>query len=425
LDKNDTFSIAKTLPGSFCTYYGKISPFVYEKILSEQEQINNINNVNSNLNINQSSNFNNANLNDSAGLPYDEYLQVNTRDFLAALQRLMSINYDHSNPKLVHRGNYNHLDVMEVSTTKNDVFTKYIEFFNIEKQDNLQNMNFQNVNIISTNNQDFHYSKNSFYQNENNQNKFNNFLSDAVESSKNLISEEAIKGLCFCLKDYSSAVRETAANSLAHVALPEALGALGSLLESLKDTDVVVRSKVILAIGKIASGCDTQVIPHLVETLKTNFWKVKLACMNTLAEFGFRAAKFALPYLHKLLRESPINKQIIADTIVKLGYEGESILLRILKLDDDSQFKLKSFIVKALGQSAITGPNIDFIIETLFKASNSDNALIRLNSLMAIKNLADRADDSNTYLKRKNIIPFYYNKLTDKELSIQSVRIIY
>ena len=416
LDKNDTFSIAKTLPGNFCTYYGKISPYVYEKILSEQEQLNYINNLNNNLNINQSANLNLA---EESNLAYEEYLQVNTRDFLAALQRLVSINYNHQNPKIVHKGNYNILDDLDVEATKSEVFVKYTNFFKIEKPENEINNN----NNLNNSHQEFSQSKRSFNNiNKNNNLNNNNFISDAVEISKNLISEDVIKSLCVCLKDYSSAVRETAANSLAHIGLPEALGAVGALIESLKDADVVVRSKVITAIGKIASGCDNFVIPYLVEALKTNFWKVKLASLNTLAEFGFRASKLALPYLQKLLRESAINKQNIADTIVKLGYEGESILLKILTTEDDSNYKLKSVIAKALSYCAINGPNIDFIIETLFKTSNSDVALIRLNSLVAIKNLADKSDENITYLKKKNVIPFYYNKLTDKDLAIQSVR---
>ncbi len=424
MDKNDTIAIAKTLPGSFCTYYGKISPYVYEKISNEQEQLNYIDNLNKTGNLN-----NNMNLNDSCNLAYEEYLQVNTRDFLASLQRLISINYNHFNPRIVHKGNYNHLDDLDVSITKSEVFIRYVDFFKLEKHGDkiINNFSNNNNNINNYNSNEFSQSRRSFNNTNNHPNNQivlnnNNIISDAIENSKNLISDEAIRGLCFCLKDYSSAVRETGANSLAHIALPEALGSINALVESLNDSDVVVRSKIINAIGKIASGCDNFVIPYLIEALKCNFWKVKLACMNTISEFGFRAAKYALPYLHKLLRESPINKQNIADTIVKLGYEGESILLKILTTEDDSQYKLKSVIAKSLGFSGINGPNIDFIIETLFKTSNSDNSLIRLNSVTAIKNLADKSDESITYLKKKNIIPFYYNKLTDKDLTIQSVK---
>ena len=310
---------------------------------------------------------------------------------------MISINYNHQNPRLVHKGNYNYLDDLDVSNSKNDIFYKYLNFFQLE--------NLLEGKI-------------------NSQNKIENFISDAVENSKNLITEDAIKSVCSCLKDYSSAVRETAANTLAHIGLPEAVSSIYILLESLKDNDVVVKSKVVIAIGKIAPGCENYVIPHVIEALKTNMWKVKLACLNTLSQFGVRASKLALPYLYKLLRESAINKQVIADTIVKLGYEGESILLKILTTEDDSNFKLKSVTAKALGYTDLNGPNLDFIIETLFKSSISENSLIRFNCLCAIKNLEDKSDDHITYLKKKNVIPFYYNKLTDKDLTIQTVRFI-
>lgn len=406
LDKNDSFSIAKTLPGSFCSYYGKISPYVYEKIFSEQEKNDKIN-----------KSFNEANN------LYEEFLEVNTRDFLAALQRLVSINYNHQKPKLVHKGNHNIIDDLDILSSKNDVLIKYVNFFLFEKDEMGRNQTLVNKRVENSN-EEFSQSKRCFPQNDNNFEEIineNKFLNDAVEISKNYISEEVIKGLCFCLKDYSSAVRETSADSLAHIALPETLAALPNLIESLKDNDIVVRSKVVYAIGRIASGCEDWVIPHLIEALKSNFWKVKLACLSTLAEFGYRAAKQSLPYLQKILRESPINKQAIADTMVKLGYEGEALLLKVATTEDDSNFKLKSVVIKALSHSAITGPNIDFIIETLFKSSNSENSLIRLNSVIAIKNLVDASDESITYLKRKNIIPFYYNKLTDKDLNIQTV----
>ena len=74
-------------------------------------------------------------------------------------------------------------------------------------------------------------------------------------------------------------------------------------------------------------------------------WKVKKASMYTLSQFGSRAAKNSLPYLIKLLKESSINKNLIAKTIVKLGIEGEGVLLKIMSNEPDSNYKLKSAIV--------------------------------------------------------------------------------
>ena len=59
-------------------------------------------------------------------------------------------------------------------------------------------------------------------------------------------------------------------------------------------------------------------------------WKVKKASLYTLGQLGSRTANEALPYLIKLLKESPINKQKINETIVKLGLEGESVLLKLM-----------------------------------------------------------------------------------------------
>lgn len=413
LEKNDSFSIAKTLPGSFCTYYGKISPYATDKIKEEKKEIANTLNETTNLGI---SLLDNKNKEDNENnLPFDEYLEVNTRDFLAALQRLVSIDYNHQNPKLVHKGNYNNLDDIEIPSSRNDTFMKYIEFFKLERQ---ENSNFDMGNSMERDTKG-NYSK--IKMSMNNLSLENNNFTDAVENSRNLISNEVIKGICLCLKDYSSAVRETAANSLAHIGLPESLGAVPNLIESLQDSDVVVKSRVLYAIGRSAQGIDNFIIPHLIEALKTNMWKVKLACMNTLAEFGFRASKSALPYLQKILRESPINKQAIADTMVKLGYDGESILLKFLTSEDDNNFKMKSVIARALSHTAINSPNLDFIIETLFKTSNSDYSQIRISAITAIRNLMEKSNEAITYLKRKNIIPFFYNKLTDKDLGIQTV----
>jgi HEAT repeat protein len=431
LDKNDTFSIAKTLPGSFCTYFGKISPFVTDKIQEEKKEI--ISYLNDNTNLGFSLNEEKEEI----ILPYDEYLEVNSRDFLASLQRLVSINYNHQNPKLVHKGNYNNLDDMDVNNSTNETFSKYIEFFRLEKEENIDMRDSYLDNSIKQINKksegEFSKIKMSINNlsldnkkfNNNNYNNYNNnqdLISDAIENSRNLISNEVIRGVCLCLKDYSSAVRETAANSLAHIALPESLGAVTSLIESLKDSDVVVKSKVLYAIGRIADGLDTNLIlPHLIEALNTNFWKVKLACMKTLSEFGNRASKYALPILQKLLKESPINKQAIADTIVKLGFDGESILLKFLTSEDDSNFKMKSVIARAFSFTAVNSHNMDFIIETLFKTSNSDYSQIRISAVTAIRNLMEKSNENNTYLKRKNVIPFFYNKLTDKDLGIQTV----
>jgi HEAT repeat protein len=360
LDKNDTYAITRSLPGSFCTYYGRVSPYVLE--VEEYEQNN---------------------------LYNKEYLEVSTRDFLASLQRMLSFNYNHSNPRIVHLGKANLLDELNLKNSKSDIIAKYTPFFEM-LEDNTVNVQ-------------------------------ENELLD--ENGKKFISEDMIRALCFCLRDYSTAVRDTAASSLGQIGLPEALLSINYLVEGIKDEDVNVKSKIIWAIGRISQGCDNSVIQPIVEALKSNMWKVKCACFYTLSQFGFRCAKLALPALIKLLKESAINKQTIAETIVKLGNDGESVLLNLMNTENDSNYKLKSSVAKALALSNVNSPNIDFIVECIFKASNSTSNLIRKNALFAIRVLAEKSDERVTYLKRKNIIPFYYDKLLDKDQTIQAVNI--
>jgi hypothetical protein len=380
LDNNDTYCLTKNLPGSFCTYYGKVNPYIFEK--------------------------------EDDG---SDYLEVNTRDFLASLQRMLVMNYDHSNPQIVNSGYFNILESLDFSSKiksnpDREILTKYANYFELN-------------NNLKTNTTIKESTVNKSNYNENNNSFVNeNMLQDFEEDGRILISEEVIRALSHCLKDYSTAVRDTAAGALGQIGLPESLLSIDQLVDSINDEDVNVKSKVIWAIGRISAGVDNMVIYPVVDALKSNMWKVKSACLYALSQFGYRCSKLALPVLNKLLRESAINKQTIAETMVKLGSDGESTLLRVMGSENDSNYKLKSSIAKAFALSSINSPNIDFIVECLFKVSKSNNPIIRKNALFAIRILAEKSEERVTYLKRKNIIPFYYEMMLDKEVSIQAVK---
>lgn len=387
LDNNDTYSLTKKLPGSFCTYYGKVSPYVYE---SDEEDLK-------------------------------EYLEVSTRDFLAALQRMLIMNYDHSSPQIVHNGHFNLIEGIDFSKSSSEVILKYANYFDLGNNNSASN---SNNTLSQSQNQSQNNQENVGNNQENtNENTNTNSSQSNDDQGKLLVSEEVIKALCICLKDYSTAVRDTAASSLGQLGLPEALLALNHLVDAINDEDVNVRSKVIWAIGRIAAGCDNSVIIPIVEALKSNMWKVKSTCLFALSQFGYRAAKLAVPILIKLLKESAINKQAIAETLVKLGSEGESTLLRVMNQENDSNYKLKSSISRALSLANINSPNIDFVVECLFKSCKSNSSLIRKNALFAIRMLAEKADEKVTYLKRKNVIPFFYEMMMDKDFDIQMVTI--
>lgn len=99
-------------------------------------------------------------------------------------------------------------------------------------------------------------------------------------------------------------------------------------------------------------------------------WKVKSACLYSIASFGPRCSGLALSHLIKLFKKEPsINKQSIAETMIKLGSEGEEILLNIMKTENDTDFRLKSSILRAFGLVDLSSQNIDFIMEALFESS--------------------------------------------------------
>ena len=97
--------------------------------------------------------------------------------------------------------------------------------------------------------------------------------------------------------------------------------------------------------------------------------KVKYACLFSIAAFGPRCSNMALPHLIKLFKESTINKQSVAETMIKLGPEGESILLKMMHIENDIDFRLKSSILRAFGLFDLSSPNIDFVMEAIFESS--------------------------------------------------------
>jgi hypothetical protein len=50
--------------------------------------------------------------------------------------------------------------------------------------------------------------------------------------------------------------------------------------------------------------------------------------------------------------------------MIKLGADGQASLMKIMKTEPDSNYKLKSFIFRSLALTDITSPNIDFTVET-------------------------------------------------------------
>ncbi len=418
-ENKDIFSMNQNMPGSFFNYQGKICPVLVpctkniDEILENEEIDYDVkkNHVNKILNM----------INDTS----DDYLEINQRDFLAALQRMIQINYDHRKPQLIldENNEFNFLDHLKIIPDKKDK----------ENNEEYENNEYNEENEIKQENKkvELNIHDQNYYII-----KYNSILGiktdisqetdsdlEGIDLDHEYISEDIIKSLGKCLSEYSDKVRDSAATSLGIIGLPESSIAIDDLILHLKDKNIEVRSKIIWGIGRIAPAVDNSVIGEVVLCIQSNMWKVKKATLYALTQFGNRCNKNILPYLINLLKESPINKQLIAETIVRMGTEGENNLLLLMNSEPDSNYKLKSAVIRGYSYADITSPNIDFILESIFKLGNNEFASVRKACIFTIHELASRANENITYLKKKNIIPFYYDKLKDKDLNIQGYAI--
>ena len=415
----DLFSMNQNMPGNFFNYQGKICPVLVpctkniDEILENEEIDYDVkkNHVNKILNM----------INDTS----DDWLEINQRDFLAALQRMIQIQYDHRKPQLILDDNneFNFLDHLKL---KSDKKNKENNINSENKEDNEGNdINQENQNDEFSNYSQYNYiiKYNTILGIKSDVSQENESDLEGIDLDHEYISEEVIKSLGKCLSDYSEKVRDSAATSLGIIGLPESSIAIDDLIPHLKDKNVEVKSKIIWDIGRIAPAVDNSVIGEVALCIQSNMWKIKKATLYTLSQFGNRCNKNIIPYLINLLKESPINKQLIAETIVRMGIEGENNLLLMMNSEPDSNYKLKSAVIRGYSYADITSPNIDFILESIFKLGNNEFPSVRKACIFTIHELASRANENITYLKKKNIIPFYYDKLKDKDLNIQGYAI--
>ena len=415
----DLFSMNQNMPGSFFNYQGKICPVLVpctkniDEILENEEIDYDVkkNHVNKILNM----------INDTS----DDWLEINQRDFLAALQRMIQIQYDHRKPQLIldENNEFNFLDHLKL---KSDKKNKENNINSENKEDNEgKDINQENQNDEFSNYSQYNYiiKYNTILGIKSDVSQENESDLEGIDLDHEYISEEVIKSLGKCLSDYSEKVRDSAATSLGIIGLPESSIAIDDLIPHLKDKNVEVKSKIIWDIGRIAPAVDNSVIGEVALCIQSNMWKIKKATLYTLSQFGNRCNKNIIPYLINLLKESPINKQLIAETIVRMGIEGENNLLLMMNSEPDSNYKLKSAVIRGYSYADITSPNIDFILESIFKLGNNEFPSVRKACIFTIHELASRANENITYLKKKNIIPFYYDKLKDKDLNIQGYAI--
>lgn len=275
----------KQSPGTMCLYYGSLIPCAIE----ENKQENN-------------------------------YIAINSRDFIAALQRLLTIKYE--------------------------------KFQLVLREKNLKNNNLYNVKVNGIA-KDLILTR-LFDQNLHSSN------------TSKIISPEIIKGLISCLSDENPQIRDQAINSIGIIGLPEGLIAFDHLIKCLSDVEAQVRTTAAWSIGIIGINQGNKCL-KLLDLLKDSYWKVRTASCIAIGNIGTGISEQAFPILTKILKDGSINKLIICETIVKLGVGGEQILIDILRGTKNNSFKLKASILESFALANVEKPTIDFVIEEIFK----------------------------------------------------------
>ena len=282
-------------PGTMCIYSGSLKPLSQIYITGEANNENNDN------------------------------IQINSRDFLASLQRFLTVK------------------CQEFSSEEQETA---IIFENIEE---IKNFNKYNQLILS-----------DFLKNQD---------KETEETTPNLaiISPNTIKTLIEVYDDRNAAVRESVIHTLGLIGLPEAIDAIDTLNKALYDPEGQIRALAAWALGKLGDVASQKVSRRLVELLRDKFWKVRTSSCIALGYMGENITPSPFPVLLRILKEGIINKVVVCETLIRLGIEGEQILIELLKNAPNIDYLLKSAIIQSFELADVNRSDIDFVIEELFR----------------------------------------------------------
>lgn len=249
----------------------------------------------------------------------EDAIEINSRDFMASLQRLLTIKYQ------------------EFALRDQE---------GVNENEELKNFNNYNELILT-----------------------NYFVPQNTQFDQAIISPNIIKALMSLATDSNAGVREAAVNALGVIGPPEASDAVDVLVKSLYDSESQIRATAAWALGKLGDISGNKATKRLIELLKDNFWKVRTSACIALGYMGENVEPSPYQILVKILKDGSINRVVVCETLVRLGVQGEQILLDILKQVPNSNYALKSAIIQSLELADVDRPTIDFVIEELFRNS--------------------------------------------------------
>jgi HEAT repeat protein len=224
--------------------------------------------------------------------------------------------------------------------------------------------------------------------------------------------------------DEDADVREASLNSLGSINLPWVESLQSDIARRLDDESPVVRAMAAWSIGKIGSSFANRfVVDRLIKLLKDSFWKVKTAACITIGVLGAEFIEMALDTLLDALKTASINRVIVCETIIKMGSDGERILVEILKRMRVKDAKLISPILQSLELADITRPTIDFTFEELFNCISKGTPQIKKVALETLLKLRQRYGDQElpVFFNFSNLQPLLEKSLRDHNAEIRDL----
>lgn len=197
-----------------------------------------------------------------------------------------------------------------------------------------------------------------------------------------------------------------------------------SIVRMLEDPSSVVRAMAAWAIGKIGPEIVPRAaIDRLLWLLKDNFWKVRTAACITIGALGPAYIEVALDILLESLKTASINRVIVCETVIKMGPDGERILVEILKRMRVKDAKLICPILASLELVDISKPSVDFIFEELFNCASKGTIQIKKTALETLLRLRRRFgdDDLPSYLTFTNMQPLLEKCLREPSEDIRDL----
>eukprot|EP00742_Colponemidia_sp_Colp-10_P013942 GILJ01015785.1.p1 GENE.GILJ01015785.1~~GILJ01015785.1.p1 ORF type:complete len:1102 (+),score=158.76 GILJ01015785.1:87-3392(+) len=242
-----------------------------------------------------------------------------------------------------------------------------------------------------------------------------------VEHGTSSISEVVVSALVYSTQDSEPLVRLASVESLGTIGLPEAFNCVSILIAAAQDSNAKVRAAAAWSLGKLGSAVATDAVKTLLRMLRDEFWKVRYSACIALGQLGPSVARNVVPVLAKILKEGTINRNAVADTLVRLGTEGEAVLVELLRNESITNTLMRASVVQSLAAANIASPFIDHVVEAIFGAANDRMPTVRKTSIAVATSLGRRAKEKVPYLKVRHLLPFLYQFLKDKDVGVREV----